>query len=305
MEKVTVLMSTYNGQKFIKEQIDSILNQNDVQVQLNIRDDGSTDRTIAILKEYQNRFDNINVVFGKNIGWKLSFFSLLENTLPEKKMFYAFSDQDDIWLTNKMSNAVELLNDSKPMLYHSNVTIVNSKKEILGNRYGEDFIPNDKNPQAFLDGYGIGATMVFNEKLLSIFNTYKVKNATNHDAYLIALCNLVGKTIYDKNSYILYRRHAENATGFGKSQKVKNPTILMRYRRYRKGPKNNFSIRAQELLVGYGDILPESEKTFLNRIANYRKKKLDKLVLMASLKLKASSLRKTLQIKYRIFNNTL
>ncbi|MGO3537273.1 MAG: glycosyltransferase family 2 protein [Latilactobacillus curvatus] len=305
MEKVTVLMSTYNGEKYIEEQIDSILNQQDITVNLFIRDDGSSDKTVAILNRYKKEYTNVDVVFGENIGWKKSFFYLLENTAIVSGIYYAFADQDDIWLPNKMIIAVRRMNHKIPMLYHSNVTIVNTEKAVIGNRYSKTFSPSKEIVQAFLDGYGVGATMVFNVELLLILSKYKVKQATNHDAYLIALCNLFGQTIYDKNSYILYRRHSENATGFGKSKRIQKPTLIMRYKRYKKGPKNNFSIRAQELISGYGYILPNKEKYFLKLLANYRKSKRNKIILLTSTKIKASSLRKTLQIKYRAINNTL
>ncbi|MDD6259333.1 MAG: glycosyltransferase [Erysipelotrichaceae bacterium] len=76
--RVLVLMSTYNGERYLKEQVDSILDQNGVAITLLIRDDGSTDHTVDILNEYANNHDNIHVIKGKNIGVKRSFFSLMQ-----------------------------------------------------------------------------------------------------------------------------------------------------------------------------------------------------------------------------------
>lgn len=94
--KVIVLMSTYNGEKYLKEQIDSILNQVKVEVFLMIRDDGSSDNTIAILKEYERQNRNIKIIKGKNIGVGNSFMQLLYNSAEAE--YYAFADQDDVWV---------------------------------------------------------------------------------------------------------------------------------------------------------------------------------------------------------------
>lgn len=305
MEKVTVLMSTYNGQKFIKEQIDSILNQNDVQVQLNIRDDGSTDRTIAILKEYQNRFDNINVVFGKNIGWKLSFFSLLRNVVAESGTYYAFSDQDDIWKKNKLKNAIDSLTDDKPMVYHSNVTVVDSNGRTLSNRFSKNFRPSTKIPEAFFDSFALGCTMVFNLSLLELTKMHIPSVETQHDAYVFALGYLLGSVVYDPEPRIFYRRHESATSGFQKISKDGKPSLLMRYRKYKNGPKNSFSIRAREVSKGYDNILSSDKVILMNKISNYQNDIKYKFELLVSPKMKATGIRKTLQIKYRIFNNTL
>ena len=70
MIEVQVLLSSYNGERYIREQIDSILRQKDVSVKILIRDDGSTDRTVEILREYEEKWNNIQVIYGKNIGVK-------------------------------------------------------------------------------------------------------------------------------------------------------------------------------------------------------------------------------------------
>ena len=105
---VCVMMSTYNGQRFLREQIDSILNQKDVQVFLWIRDDGSTDDTVEIVEDYMNRANNIFLIKGRNIGLGCSFMELIYQT-PDTYTYYAFSDQDDIWLEDKLSTGVRML----------------------------------------------------------------------------------------------------------------------------------------------------------------------------------------------------
>ena len=104
--EVLVLLSSYNGEKYIKEQIDSILTQKNITVKLFIRDDGSTDATRNILKEYE-KYSNCVVVFGDNIGAANSFLWLIQNA--HSSGYYAFSDQDDIWDRDKLSSAISII----------------------------------------------------------------------------------------------------------------------------------------------------------------------------------------------------
>ena len=86
MKTVQILLSSYNGEKYISRQIDSILRQKDVEIHLLIRDDGSTDGTRAIIKEYEKKYPaNVEVILGENMGWKKSFFTLLH--LPGNQIF--------------------------------------------------------------------------------------------------------------------------------------------------------------------------------------------------------------------------
>ena len=89
--KVAILLSTYNGEKYVKEQIDSFLNQTYKNVEIIVRDDGSKDSTVKILKEYQNNYNNIKLTVGKNLGFIKSFFELLKLGDAD---YYAFADQD-------------------------------------------------------------------------------------------------------------------------------------------------------------------------------------------------------------------
>ena len=99
--RVAVLMSTYNGEKYLNEQIDSILSQSgNFELSLLVRDDGSTDETINILNKYQN-LGKLKWYSGKNLGPGKSFIDLLYKTHGYD--YYAFSDQDDVWMTGKIA----------------------------------------------------------------------------------------------------------------------------------------------------------------------------------------------------------
>nr|SFZ89088.1 Alpha-L-Rha alpha-1,3-L-rhamnosyltransferase [Loigolactobacillus rennini] len=303
-EIINILLSTYNGSQYLEELITSVLKQECVTVHLFIRDDGSTDKTKAILNKYRN-LNEIQIEFGENIGWRRSFMKLIQKVPYQKEQFYAFADQDDVWEPLKIMHAIEKLDTSKPAVYHSNMTLVDNQMNFISYKYDKDFLPSSKIPNAFFDGIGTGATMVFNSKMLKLLQQYTPTAATAHDAYVLALANLVGKTVYDSNSYILYRRHNNTATGFGGNKVSKSPSLLMRFKRYRRSMKRPYSIRAYQILQGYKNILDESDRNILKYISNYRSNIYDKFYLLFSPKIRATGLRQTLQIKYRIFFNTL
>ena len=109
--KVKILLSSYNGEQYIREQIDSLLSQTQTGVEILVRDDGSTDSTKAILDEYQDR-DRLSWYGGENLGPGLSFWKLLEDS--GEADYYAFCDQDDVWDQDKVEIAVRTLEEAIP-----------------------------------------------------------------------------------------------------------------------------------------------------------------------------------------------
>lgn len=305
-KNVVVFLSTYNGADYLEQLLNSILNQKNVSIEIKIRDDGSNDGTKTILKCYERKYSNISVIFGENKGWRKSFFDLMFSVKPEKGTFYAFADQDDVWLEDKLYSAVNLLkNDKKPQLYHSNLYLVDKNLNKLGFMYSSQLNPVTKNPEAYFEGIGVGATMVMNEKLLSLVQEHKPRLELTHDAYVIELANILGESIYDNIPHILYRRHEKNATGYGKKSNQVQPTIIDRYKKYIKAPKNGFSERANELLDGYSKQMNLKDRKILKQIAYYKTYFKYRLNLLLNPKFKASTMRKTLQMKFRVLNSTL
>ena len=134
--KVMVLMSTYNGEKYLREQIDSILGQTGVSVKLLIRDDGSKDNTVEIVKQYCKENDDIKLVEGKNVGFAESFMELVYRAnLYSDISYFAFSDQDDVWLNDKLISAIHMLEGihekNAPNLYFSTARAVDKDLKFL------------------------------------------------------------------------------------------------------------------------------------------------------------------------------
>ena len=216
---VAVLMSTYNGEKYIREQLDSIFSQTDVNVRLFVRDDGSSDRTVDIVREYTDKHSNELLIDGENVGPGESFMRLVYRYAHEPGIdFYAFADQDDVWLEDKLSVAVERIRTcghEGPVLYSSNQYIY-VDGENKGDRHKEpqrtDFISHmTKNTIA-------GCTFVFNKALALLVTDAgrpdpRIIKYRLHDAWLMLVAIACGHVIYDETSHMLYRIHSENAVG--------------------------------------------------------------------------------------------
>ncbi|MCC8015139.1 MAG: glycosyltransferase family 2 protein [Eubacterium sp.] len=205
---IQVLLSAYNGEKFISEQINSILSQTGVEVSLLIRDDGSSDGTVSVLESFK---DKISYYSEKNIGVKASFFDLVKKA-PYAD-FYAFADQDDFWLPDKLFSAAEMLKNAKGCgLYFSNLTIADESLNPLSNTKLK-FKPGLGS--AMSQNPATGCTMVFNRAMLEVLRkTPEPKKVSMHDTFLYRLASAVNAEIFfDENSHILYRQHSSNLLG--------------------------------------------------------------------------------------------
>ena len=277
---VAVLMSTYNGEKYLKEQIDSILAQIDVDVTLYIRDDGSADNTENIIREYMQM--NNNIVFykdGKNLRPGASFLKLLCNVVKNRKPYdyYAFADQDDIWLEEKLIAGIDKIKDiDGTALYCSNQIIYRN-----GKREGMRFEGmQDLSLIGHLTKNDIsGCTMVMNHALAEQVVTRrkpskKFLDLRCHDTWIIMCAIILGYIVYDENSYILYRIHEENVVG------VKERTFIQRLQRFTKQTAKNLRSRSAGYLLRAFKDVDMPQKRYVEEMAYYRRSLYDKLRLI-------------------------
>lgn len=209
MKKVQILMSTYNGQTYLQKQIESILGQTYSNIELLIRDDGSKDQTVEILKKYEQQYKNIKVFYEKNIGVTASFFSLLNESDAD---YIAFADQDDIWLPQKIEMAVEKLQKyPKPALYASNKVLIDQNDHIIQKNNMKDKKPSFSN--ALVESICTGCTIVMNKMLVDLVKKHIPSHAVLHDWWCYLLAAYIGEVIYDKEAYIWYRQHGDNVVG--------------------------------------------------------------------------------------------
>lgn len=264
MEKVCVLMSTYNGEKYLNEQMDSILNQENIEVDILVRDDGSTDNTLNILKEYIKKYKNISYYTGTNLRSAKSFMNLLFTA--KEYNYYAFSDQDDVWDKNKLYVAVSKLKEGYN-LYGGKKSIVDSELKKMN---CEDEIPFSLNLGSVILRCRIaGCTMVFDKKLREELLKYNPKVLSMHDSWVLKVAASIGKIFYDQKEYILYRQHSNNVVGAKKNfiKQFKERILNLKKRKEQSLVR---ILMARELYDNYSDFLSKNDKENLYYFVNYK-----------------------------------
>jgi glycosyltransferase involved in cell wall biosynthesis len=283
------MMSTYNGSKYIEEQIQSILHQKDVNIFLKIRDDGSNDSTISILERYDKE-NNITVEYCENIGWKRSFMQLAYKS--DKYDFYAFSDQDDVWDSQKLIKAIiKLEHIENPVLYYSNSTMVKEKLDVSLGILGVE--APKSNLMTLTQNFALGCTIVINKEMMEIVKRYQVKYPFAHDIWIPILSKYFGKIIYDKESSIFYRQHQSNAEG------GERKGIITQFKDRMKNHINhdNYYYYALEILNGYSDLLNDRDLNEMNLIINSKKRLKAKIKLLSHPNFKKNTIKGTIFLK--------
>lgn len=254
-KKVAVLMSSYNGEKYIRQQIDSILAQEGVAPILLVRDDGSTDSTLSILREYQDK-GLLTYYQGANLGPQRSFMQLLKDAPPAD--YYAFADQDDVWLPEKLKCAADFLDgSSKEALYLCQTQLVDAD---LNKIPSVIVSPLATFGEALIYKFAGGCTMVLNNKMRDKANAYSPAYLAMHDIWLYTLAYALGADVcFDRTPHILYRQHGNNTIGQGQSQlymwKLRFSRLL--------GKEAMRSRMAKEIYQGYGECMPQPQHDLL------------------------------------------
>lgn len=257
--KVAVLMSTYNGEKYLKEQIDSILTQTGVEVELLVRDDGSTDGTIAILEAYEAGH-RLHRYGGPNLGPARSFMQLLADA-PEAD-FYAFADQDDVWLPEKLATACEALKGveaGRAAMYFCQTQLVDARLNPLPSVIIQ---PHLTFGESLVYEFVGGCTMVLNNPLRRLVAPFRPEYLAMHDVWIYSVCLAVGGYVsFDPTPRILYRQHGSNTIGQGYSFMHE---MRRRWRRFAGGEHSRLR-RAKEIARGFSSKLPAAEAELLTR----------------------------------------
>lgn len=302
MNTITVIISTYNGEKYIKRQIESILRQKDVLVTCFIRDDGSRDHTVEIIKELQKKHNNIILQEGENIGWEKSFLYALKAS-PQSD-YYAFSDQDDIWFKNKLINGInhfEGLSMKKPIMYHCNKITVDEQLKPLPHQIKRLSQPLNRQ-NAIVQEYAQGCSIIINNTARNLVLQYIPQNKIAHDFWVGMICYLFGEVIYDSESQFYHISHGTNTSGEGNIKK----SWLSRLKKYFSNA-NVYYAPAKELLDCpiYNSLLNNKDKDFINKLISYKHNIWAKLSLLFSYKFRRASLLGTLSLKTAILFNKL
>lgn len=215
-KKVIICMSTYNGEKFLRQQMESLLNQTYKNIEIYVRDDGSKDNTPKILKEYEDQ-GKIHFIKGKNVGVVQSFYECLTEAYNNGDIF-AYCDQDDKWHENKIEKAVKAIEKEKqdiPILYFSEFNYCDENLNYLNksnlNIKGASF------QNSLVECISFGISEVFNKKLAQKIIDSGTEKVCFHDWWAYMISAGIGKVLYDNDATVEYRRTGSNVSPSGKT----------------------------------------------------------------------------------------
>jgi glycosyltransferase involved in cell wall biosynthesis len=221
---VHILLATYNGEKFLKEQLDSIARQTHCAWTLTVSDDGSTDDTLIIVHQFANQVSQrVTVLHGPQKGSTHNFFHLIQHAQTDNPQdLYAFCDQDDVWLEEKLARAVSWHNSQTNQavrLYCGRTQFVNEQLKPLGLSPGIRRTPSFGN--ALVQNIASGNTMVMSHDVLLAQMKVHPEHSVWHDwtTYLVATA-LGGLIWFDDEPCLLYRQHSGNVIGANNSIKL-------------------------------------------------------------------------------------
>lgn len=218
MERVDILLATYNGENYLVEQLESILSQSYSNFRLLISDDCSTDGTRKILEEYKEKDNRIQLFFqGNNLGVIKNFEYLLKKV---ESKYYMLSDQDDIWKNNKIERTVEKLENSESDLVYTDLEVVDENLNVTYKSYWKlkgiySKVKKYNNFESlYLNNFITGCTIIskkeFIDDILPLPNTSKF---VLHDYWIALIISQKGKITYIEEPLIKYRQHKNNKIG--------------------------------------------------------------------------------------------
>ena len=267
--RVAILMATYNGERFVGEQLRSLLAQSHKDFKVFVRDDNSSDSTRAIVSGFARLDARIELLpEHDNLGVTQNFFRLLDRAGADFDA-YAFCDQDDQWLPEKLAdalNSLEAKDAGTPLLYFARLAIVNERLEPLGFSPVPDVITFWN---AVAQNVVTGCTAVINRKAreLILSSHYQDSRIWSHDWWLYLVISRFGELIYNPKAGILYRQHERNLMG------SKQNRFAQFFHRLRSASSEKLDARRPSQLVRVfleafdGDLDP-AERDFLRRVCN-------------------------------------
>lgn len=219
---IDILLACYNGEDYIREQLDSILNQSYQNWNLIIRDDGSSDGTLRIVNEYVKQYpEKIQLMnsFSPSGSAKLNFFLLMQ---AAKKPYVMFCDQDDIWLSNKIQKTLDKMietekdNLSIPILVHSDLEVVDEQgNSLAGSLYRYQSIDVgyfNRIERLLVQNMVTGCTMMVNQPMMKLIKSMP-EQAIMHDWWIALHAMSFGKIVYIDEPMVRYRQHGRNEVG--------------------------------------------------------------------------------------------
>ncbi len=302
MLRIAILLSTFNGERYIGEQLGSIAAQaGDFEKRVIIRDDGSDDGTFGIIDQWRGELD-IEVIRGKNLGPEKSFRELVVHSGGYD--FYAFCDQDDIWDEDKLEVGVKRLlergvGDEVPQLFFSNARFVNADNTVVLGCYNVS-APILEPSNVMVWNPAIGCSMLFNSAARDLFAAVPSTGNFMHDKLMLMLCLIQGVVCYDHEARMSYRQHSANVAG---KEGDFSKRIRQAFGSWFKSGRGRVSRQAGDLLGNPELALSGRDRELLGHLLAYRGSLRSKFVLMLSSRFGTPNRRANRSFKIRALLN--
>lgn len=295
-------MATYNGAKFLREQLESIVHQTYIDWRLIIRDDGSTDETTVIINDYCKADRRISVITGgaEHGSAIVNFGELFGYAFRHANSYVMFADQDDIWHKAKIADSIAYMAEvecreqpNTPILVYSNFQYINES----GHHINQELKMPPSLPLSILfnGNYAYGCTMILNRALVDRIVSIP-SSAENHDYWIALVAGFFGKTFLNPKKLLNYRQHANNV-----SSTVNNRELSARFKRYVTDIEQmlpDLSKRINMIALFrtvYAMELDESKRLFIDKfLSSFRKSGLSLFFFMVRNKFRKIGLNQTI-----------
>lgn len=222
---VDVLLATFNGDKYLDEQLESLACQEDVIVKVWVNDDGSTDGTLDILKTWQRKGLIKKISNSQGVGSTAAFLGLLSEHSDSE--YVAFCDQDDIWDENKLTSQLNSLVGFTPMMSTCLRLYIDEAGKVIGQ--SKDL----QNPPSFLnstfENIAPGNTILLNNEAIKVINELQNPPISHYDSWIYLLISAFGKVVFVPSHFVKYRIHSNNSVGLRKNSIKASTGALKNY----------------------------------------------------------------------------
>jgi glycosyltransferase involved in cell wall biosynthesis len=256
--KVTVLLATFNGARFLEEQLTSLIDQEEVDIEVLVNDDGSTDGTLEILEYWKARGLVASISHSIGLGATKAFLNLLQTC--EEKDFVAFCDQDDVWNKDKLITQIHSVRGDMPAMSTGMRMYINEKGEYIGKSKYLKKPPSFEN--AIFENIAPGNTTLLNNPAIKLVNKVKNPSISHYDAWIYLLLSAFGKVIFIPSYLMKYRIHSNNAVGLRTSSIPRARESL-----------TSFFSQMEFFTERYYSLISPEQKIHLNKLRFFRKQK--------------------------------
>ena len=265
--RAAVLLSCYNGEKHLRTQIDSILAQEDVSVELYIRDDCSRDGTPALLRETAAAHPNVHVFYGEeNLGYPACFYALTDREDIDADWFF-FADQDDKWYPDKLRRALEKTagrEAGQPVAYFAGYDLCDGNLQPIRRVIPALAGKTVELRNTLYEVCGLEFTMAVNREAFRLLKKYRPRRSSARGTWMSMLYAALGEIVVDDYAAAAYRRHEASVTNGGTDRKS-----LWKWRlaHFRKQDLADYRAMLQEFEAVAGPKLAERDARMLHRFA--------------------------------------